>query len=311
MSPGAAGPARAAVRAVLACGALLAVLGASACTASGPAPAEAPSEPPDGLLVEVSQHRDDVAPRRLEITFENTGELAVDIGAVRLDSPRFDGTAVDDDGPALAPGRRVDVRVELPPPRCDDAAEGEDAVEFAFVAGERSGTARVRPADPRDTIARVHDDDCFAEAVRRTVVFELPDALEPGADGSGATGGPGVPAALRIGIRPTGADAGGEPITLVRWFATTLLAPLDGEQEALDVVIEPGGPPAELELALRPSRCQKHAVAEDKAGTVLPVEVRLADGRLARIPLAAGERLRAALYAFVGEYCGPGIDADG
>ncbi len=55
---------------------------------------------------------------------------------------------------------------------------------------------------------------------------------------------------------------------------------------------------------MRPGRCDAHAVAEDKIGTILPFEIETSDGRQGQLGLAANDTLRAELYDYYSARCG-------
>jgi len=55
-------------------------------------------------------------------------------------------------------------------------------------------------------------------------------------------------------------------------------------------------------LTLVPARCDPHAVAEDKRGTVFPLRVSV-DGTSGTVYVAADAEVKAALYDFVRAAC--------
>ena len=61
-----------------------------------------------------------------------------------------------------------------------------------------------------------------------------------------------------------------------------------------------------ISLAVRPARCDAHAIADDKRGTILPFEITTSDGRTGRIDRSSGDTLKAELYDYVTERCGLG-----
>ena len=65
----------------------------------------------------------------------------------------------------------------------------------------------------------------------------------------------------------------------------------------------PAHHPSELRLGIRPARCDPHAVAEDKVGTLLPLQVRVA-GRQGVLKIDSGDKLRIRIYEFVTTACG-------
>jgi hypothetical protein len=61
-------------------------------------------------------------------------------------------------------------------------------------------------------------------------------------------------------------------------------------------------------ITVRPARCDAHAVAEDKVGTLIPLTLNAA-GQSGVVKVPASATLRAAIYAFVARACGwPGGD---
>ena len=59
-----------------------------------------------------------------------------------------------------------------------------------------------------------------------------------------------------------------------------------------------------ISLEVRPARCDAHAIADDKRGTILPFEIRTSDGRAGRLDRSSGDTLKAELYQYYGERCG-------
>jgi hypothetical protein len=66
-----------------------------------------------------------------------------------------------------------------------------------------------------------------------------------------------------------------------------------------------GEPGTVLALRVRPARCDPHAVAEDKVGTLLPLTVAVGS-REGVLKVAADGQLRAQLYDFVTQACQTG-----
>ncbi len=59
----------------------------------------------------------------------------------------------------------------------------------------------------------------------------------------------------------------------------------------------------EVRLGIRPARCDPHAVAEDKVGTLIPLRVTVA-GRDGVLKVGAGAQLRGRIYDFITSACG-------
>ena len=62
--------------------------------------------------------------------------------------------------------------------------------------------------------------------------------------------------------------------------------------------------PSVITLLVTPNRCDPHAIAEDKRGTVFPISVILDDGTTGRQYVASADVVRAALYDVIGMACG-------
>src|SRR5690606_21177062 len=114
-------------------------------------------------------------------------------------------------------------------------------------------------------------------------------------------GGPGE---LEITVTPTGDGA----VELTGVHATNLLRPvLPGESAGvwpLRVTVTAGETdPVVVRLPIKPTRCDAHAVMEDKRGTVFRLEA-VIGGDPGQIELAADDALRGRLLAWVAHWCG-------
>lgn len=87
-----------------------------------------------------------------------------------------------------------------------------------------------------------------------------------------------------------------------RVSGTPLIAEDPARPWPVGVEVRTGGPPAELHLSIRPARCDPHAVAEDKVGTLLPLHITVA-GRSGIFKVDAGAELRPRIYDFVTAAC--------
>ena len=89
-----------------------------------------------------------------------------------------------------------------------------------------------------------------------------------------------------------------------RVYGTTLLNAEDGIDWTLGVDVAAGDPPLVLSLPVRPARCDAHAIADDKRGTILPFDIATGDGRAGRLDVPSAPGLKAELYAYYAERCG-------
>ena len=156
-------------------------------------------------------------------------------------------------------------------------------------------------ADPFGVLARNNSEMCLARAASAVATIALAPDLEVAADGRTAV--------VRLLMQPRaasgGADArgaGAGELVIDRVEETTLLAEAAQAPWPRSVTLRAGGPRAEVRLGIRPSRCDPHAVAEDKVGTLLPLLVRVA-GREGVLKIDAGDQLRGRIYGFVTKAC--------
>jgi hypothetical protein len=106
--------------------------------------------------------------------------------------------------------------------------------------------------------------------------------------------------AATVSLQVTPVD-GGPDVRLTQVDGTVLLAPVGGAT-SWPVV----GSPATVPLQLVPSRCDAHAVAEDKRGTFFGVHATVDGVPQPVFYVASSDRLRGALHDFVTTSCGMG-----
>jgi hypothetical protein len=275
-----------------------AAAGVSACT--GPEQ-PATTEPPP-ISVEINQSRDQYGKQAILLQLTNTtgGPLAVE--EARVSTPLFRGelrwrpaaTALE-----LPPGQSKSLPVQLPAPECTDGsapAEGASVTVLFTSPGQPSPQELTLGADdPFGVLGRNNAELCLAADAAAVAHIALDSSLEVAADARTAV--------VRLVVTPK-AQAGGAVKSLVlhRIQGTTLLAEVPGHPWPAGISIEQGGPPAEWRLWIRPARCDPHAVAEDKVGTLLPLQVQ-ADGHEGQLKIAADAVLRGQLYDFVTRGC--------
>ena len=125
---------------------------------------EAATALPAGVTVAVTQLRSDVADRQVEVQVHNGSDEAIEIGAVSLDDPWFaaPATRVVDRTSTLAPGRTVNVRVQLADVVCDGTATPGATVTFAYTQGDRAGTASAAAGEVFPFLDALHRRECVA-----------------------------------------------------------------------------------------------------------------------------------------------------
>jgi hypothetical protein len=259
---------------------------------SGPPAAPAP---PGGLAVAIQQGRLDVVGGRLVVRFENTGEAPVTIDGFTVETPTL-GPGLERTKPfELMPDDAIAIRLDLPASICD-AEPGPVVVDLTFATAAGHGEGRLTADDPFDTVARVNAADCLGESVAEVAAIRMPMHLR--STGTGAE----RRAFIDVVIEP--AASGDASMRIERVYGTTLLNAEDGIDWTLGTDVAAGDAPFTISLPVRPARCDAHAIADDKRGTILPFEIATSDGRSGRLDVPASDGLKAELYAYYGERCG-------
>lgn len=266
-----------------------------ACAGSPAAPAL-----PEGLTVAIQQGRLDVVGDRLVVRFENTGDAPVTIEGFTVETPTL-GPGLERTKPfELAADDAIAVRLDLPASDCD-AEPGPVVVDVAYRTATGGGEGQLTADDPFDTVARVNAADCLGESVAEVAAILMPDRLR--STGAGAD----RRAFIDIAIEPEA--SGDASMRIERVYGTTLLNAEDGIDWTLGTEVAAGDAPFTLSLPVRPARCDAHAIADDKRGTILPFEIETSDRRSGRLDVPAGDGLKAELYAYYGERCGLEVPA--
>jgi hypothetical protein len=280
------------------------LLGAGCTAASGSVSSSATGAAalPAGVSVRVYQTRFDYAERVLELSVENAGGSAFDLRGASFVSSRFAAPADWSEPIVLEPGMTRDLRVRLPAAVCSGGGDaGEDSVSVTwFTPAGITTTASVVPLDDTGALDRITGEDCLNRAVEDVVTAAAATALRVIGAGTDSV------ALLDITLTPTG---GPGSVTVERIGATVLLASAEGLDWPVGVSIAAASPPTVITLELRPARCDPHAVAEDKRGTVFPLAV-VADGpgggpRLTgSYDLPVPNAVRAQIYDWLATRCG-------
>ena len=292
------------------------LLGAAASCSSGtaggtasPASATASATPiPTGpVTAEISQFRDNYSKQIIEIQLTNTTGHALTVLGAELTSPLFAAPIIwsaRTGGIELPPGQPKSLPAPLPAPDCGSpagpgatsgaAGDARVSLRLATPEGAVPVPAMAQATDPFGVLARNNSELCLAREASAVATIALDPELEVAADGQTAV--------VRLLLQPRAAAGAGE-LVIDRIEETTLLAEASQAPWPRSVTVRAGGTPAQVRLGIRPSRCDPHAVAEDKVGTLLPLQVRVA-GREGIVKIDAGSQLRARIYDFVTKACG-------
>lgn len=246
---------------------------------------------PDGVSALVDQGRMQRQDRGAFVRISNRSDRDLVVSDLVLTSSRsravvWTGTET------VGAGYDTDVVVTLPRGRCGATTRYTVTLTYRVGGdgdgdgdGERRSTLPVE--DRYGAVTRVLDGDCARATLERAARMDVGRPVEDGG-------------ALRIPITLTPRDRA-SAVRLVGYRPTPLVRPTRGS--ASDVAI--GGPPVRADLVLEPARCDPHAIAEDKVGRLVPVEVSapgLPDGTTFVLPL--DRQRRTAILDYVRSACG-------
>src|SRR5690554_2315371 len=280
----------------------LAVVVAAVAGLAGCAPGAAEGLPAE-IDVSVHQNRPDTEDRRLQVRISNHTEQPLTVTSLTFSSPRFAQPMTYQKAPStVRAGGTLDLPVDLAAPACD-GPDGTPSVQLEFEHGDDTGQATVAPADPLDQLDGITERDCLESAMSTVAELRQPEQIRVESVGDRLV------AFVDLLVEPTGASGSFtidsvDDTVLFGIFDPTSTTPV--ETLPLDLTVNGDDAPEELTIPLVPARCDAHAVAEDKRGTLLPLRVRV--GELAGIRyFALSEDLKGELYAYWGRACAEGV----
>lgn len=282
--------------------AAIALLALSACSGI-PQARSTPTGEAASVDVAINQGRTDYSRGVFSISVTNSGDETITIDAADYSSPRFSEHAVIDHADeTLGPGRTVDLRVPIPPLDCADAAKTADevgTVTLRLADGEKLTNA---PIDPNSTVDRLVHEGCLVHSVDAVVTITPPEHVTVTGTGAASV------ARIDLQLAPTGADG---QVAFSKVRSTTLMSPVGGSDSwPLGFSIDADAAARTITLEVRPTRCDPHALADDKVGTILVIDVATSAGA-AGGPATSGRYLlplppsaKADMYGFITAACG-------
>lgn len=251
------------------------------------------------LAVDVYRTRSDPATGRIQISVENRGEDAIRVVRAELTSPALAEPLTRDGDTVIPPGARRDLPVALTPPRCPT----DDASLLATITLQQPDGSRVNvPTEATDRLGQWRDwldVECFAVAVLEQVELSLERAPERDL----LTGG--VTARIGLTVVVRGRNGEGDSLSFGAMSGTPLLSPIAGTDSTTPPAAPAPGATVRIPSDVAPARCDPHAIAEDKQGTLFPLAVTLGDEE-GRVVVAASDAVRADIYAAITAACGNG-----
>lgn len=255
--------------------------------------AAAPPAPPVGVTVSVVQQRGDIAPGRVQLRLANRSEAAITVSAATLTSAALSGPAAwaARRTESVAPGRVIDLPVPLPPLRCS-ASDDPARVTLEIAAGGAIRRTEMEADDPLGVLDRLRATQCDRDAVSAVAHVEA-TAVVPLGDGT---------ADLSVSVTPVDGERASS-LELLALRGTPLLRFAAGDEAPLATSVAAGDAPSTLTVVVAPRRCDPHAIAEDKVGTLFDLVAR-ADGREVVVSLERPQDVADALLAFAAAACG-------
>jgi hypothetical protein len=249
---------------------------------------------PAGVAVSLFQNRSDYPIRHLEVQVHNTTKSTVTLHSGEFSSAFFVKTVAMHYLPYdLEPGDEVAFPVYLPSAACDKP-KPVPRVTVSFTDAAGKGNATVTPRVLYNTLNEIHSHDCALSTFEKVVAITPGDAVTWTRNASGA-----LISHLDLTFTPTGAPG---TVTLNSIDNTTLL---DMSFDAkLPLALSASSAPQKLVLTATPSRCETHALGEDKIGTVVPFHVKTSAYSNGYFGLVLSNTLKFEYYHYFSLACG-------
>ena len=260
------------------------------------------SAPPPSLSAEVFETRFDPPLGQLHLRVLNESSQSVRVLSADLDSTAYPASTGFTRPQTVPSGAARDLPVPLGAPACPDGDEAsalaQTTVRVVVESPDGSSQELSLPVLDTTILAATLERDCRGDALATHATVAPPPALT-------WTPGAGAPATLEFSVSPT--DATGSA-TINSVGPTTLLGIVDAAGAratplTLDVVIDAETAPFVLPVRIVPARCDPHAIAEDKQGTLIPFDIATSEGESGQVRIAVSDEVRAQIYAFVTDFC--------
>lgn len=274
---------------------------------AGCSPAAPPAPGPSGaaataaeLAVTAEVYRTRIDPSRgaIQLSVRNDAEAPLTIVVAALESPALSTPISRERTTVIGPGLTRDLPLTLSPAACPASSTAPpEAVLTVMLADGSSTELRVPTTDRLGQWTAWIEAECFAAAVaqRATLDVEHDAARDDGA---------------LIGLRLTAdrLDTGLELVSIGDTVLFGLVSGADGARvTSMPLVVSSdsgsGAGAVSIPLVITPARCDAHALADDKQGTLFVVDV-LLDGEPGSVTIIANSATRAALYDAYTRACG-------
>lgn len=252
------------------------------------------------VTAEVYRSRIDPSRGGIQLSVRNDAAVPLTIVGARLESPALQQPIVRERTTVIGPGLTRDLALTLTAAACPaDEPEPPQAVLVVQLIDGSTAEVAVPTVDRIGQWAEWVAAECFAAAVAERV--QLTVRHDPTRDDGSLIG-------LLLDIAPRSGARGAE-VALVS-LSDTVLFGLVQAADGARVTSAPLPPEAaggtaavSIPLLLTPARCDAHAIADDKQGTLFRVAVQV-DGQPGVVTVVADDATRAALYDAYTRACG-------
>lgn len=252
------------------------------------------------VTAEVYRSRIDPSRGGIQLSVRNDAAVPLTIVGARLESPALQQPIVRERTTVIGPGLTRDLALTLTAAACPaDEPEPPQAVLVVQLIDGSTAEVAVPTVDRIGQWAEWVAAECLAAAVAERV--QLTVRHDPTRDDGSLIG-------LLLDIAPRSGARGAE-VALVS-LSDTVLFGLVQAADGARVTSAPlppgaaGGTAAvSIPLLLTPARCDAHAIADDKQGTLFRVAVQV-DGQPGVVTVVADDATRAALYDAYTRACG-------
>lgn len=274
---------------------------------TGCSPTASPALGPSGaaataaeLAVTADVYRTRIDPSRgaIQLSVRNDAEAPLTVVVATLESPALSTPISLERTIVIGAGLTRDLPLTLSPAACPVRSTAPPEAVLTVMLADGSNTdVRVPTTDRLGQWAAWIEAECFAAAVaqRATLDVEHDSSRDDGA---------------LIGLRLTAdrIDSGLELVSIGDTVLFGLVSAPDGARvTSMPLVVNSdsggGSGVVSIPLVITPARCDAHALADDKQGTLFVVEV-LLDGAPGSITIVANSETRAALYDAYTRACG-------
>lgn len=252
------------------------------------------------VTAEVYRSRIDPARGGMQLSVRNDSAVPLTIVGTRLESPALQQPIVRERTTVIGPGLTRDLALTLAPAACPaDGPEPPQAVLIVQLIDGSTAEVAVPTVDRIGQWAEWVAAECFAAAVAERVGITMRhDATRD----EGAL----IGLLLDIAPRSGASEAEVELVSLSDTVLFGLVQASDGARVTkapLPTGTGGGAAAVSIPLLLTPARCDAHALADDKQGTLFRIDVAL-DGEPGTVTIAADPATRGALYDAFRRACG-------